>query len=338
MHAKYYNICVKKLINQTEKRGGNMAAQLNVQRRKRTPAQLGKKIILHWQLYVLIAPALIYYALFHYWPIYGLQIAFRNFVPTLGITGSKWVGLMHLKRFFNSYYFGMLVRNTFVINLYSLAVGFPVPILLALMINEVERSGYKRLVQTVLYAPHFISTVVLCGMICSFLSPSNGLINMIINGFTGREPVNYLGNPRIFKTIYVLSGVWQSSGWGAIVYIAALAGIDPELHEAATIDGANRLQRMLHINLPGIMPTITIMFILRMGSMMSVGFEKIFLLQNSLNMEASDVISTYVYRIGLQNAQYSFSAAVGLFNSVINFALLLVFNTISKAVGQSRLF
>lgn len=315
-----------------------MAAQLSGTRQKKTPAQMVKKIIRHWQLYVLVAPAMIYYALFHYWPIYGVQIAFRNFVPTLGITGSKWVGLMHLRRFFNSYYFGMLVKNTVLINLYSLALAFPVPILLALMINEVGNSGYKRVVQTVVYAPHFISTVVLCGMICSFLSPSNGLINMIIQAITGREPINYLGIPRLFKTIYVVSGVWQNAGWDAIIYIAALAGIDPELHEAATIDGANRFQRMWHINIPGIMPTITIMFILRMGGMMSVGFEKIYLLQNSLNMEASDVISTYVYRIGLQNAQYSFSAAIGLFNSVINFALLMIFNALSRAVGQSRLF
>lgn len=298
----------------------------------------GRQIKRHWQLYILIAPAVVFYVLFHYWPIYGVQIAFRNFVPTLGITGSKWVGMAHLNRFFNSYYFEMLLTNTLVINLYSLAVSFPVPILLALMINEVGVGWYKKTVQTVLYAPHFISTVVLCGMITSFLSPSSGLINMIIQSLTGRAPVNYMGIPSAFKTIYVLSGVWQSAGWDAIIYIAALSSVAPELHEAATIDGANRFQRLVHINLPCILPTITIMFILRMGSMMSVGFEKIYLLQNSLNMEASDVISTYVYRIGLQGAQYSFSAAVGLFNSVINFVLLIIFNTISRAVGQSSLF
>lgn len=296
------------------------------------------KIRRHWQMYILILPAMAYYAIFHYWPIYGVQIAFRNFVPIFGITGSKWVGLAHFERFFNSYYFEMLIKNTLLINLYSLAVGFPVPILLALMLNEVDNKGYKKTVQTVLYAPHFISTVVLCGMICSFLSPSSGLINMIIKNLTGRAPVNYLGISKYFKTIYVLSGVWASSGWDAIIYIAALSSVAPELHEAAIIDGANRFQRMIHINLPCIMPTIIIMFILRMGSMMSVGFEKIYLLQNSLNMEASDVISTYVYRIGLQNAQYSFSAAVGLFNSVINFALLLIFNWLSKLVGDSSLF
>lgn len=298
----------------------------------------GRKIKRHWQLYILISPAVLYYALFHYWPIYGLQIAFRNFTPVLGITGSKWVGLAHLERFFNSYYFEMLISNTLMINLYSLAVSFPVPIILALMINEVGVGWYKRTVQTVLYAPHFISTVVLCGMIISFLSPSSGLINMIIEALTGREPVNYMGIPSAFKTIYVLSGVWQNAGWDAIIYIAALAAVAPELHEAATIDGASRFQRLIYINLPSILPTVVIMFILRMGSMMSVGFEKIYLLQNTLNMEASDVISTYVYRIGLQNAQYSFSAAVGLFNSVINFVLLMVFNAISRAVGQSSLF
>ncbi len=298
----------------------------------------GRKIRVHWQLYILIAPAVIYYALFHFWPIYGVQIAFRNFVPTLGVTGSKWVGLAHLKRFFNSYYFELLIKNTLSINLYQLLAGFPVPILLALMINEIGAKKYQKTVQTVLYAPHFISTVVMCGMITSFLSPSSGLINMIVQAITGREPINYMGRPEMFSTIYVLSGIWQSAGWDAIIYIAALSAVDPELHEAAVIDGASRFQCVLHINLPCILPTITIMFILKMGSMMNVGFEKIYLLQNSLNMEASDVISTYVYRVGLQSAQYSFSAAVGLFNSVINFALLMIFNTLSRMVGQSRLF
>lgn len=300
--------------------------------------RLWRAVASRWQLYLLLLPALLYYLLFHYWPIYGVQIAFRNFVPSKGILGSAWVGFQHFERFFQSYQCGLLIRNTLLINVYSLLLGFPIPIILALLINELNSARFKKTVQTVLYAPHFISTVVLCGMIISFLSPTNGVINMARLHVFGLEPVNFMGRPEMFRTIYVLSSIWQSSGWEAIVFIAALSSVDPELHEAAVIDGASRLQRLRYINIPWIMPTIVIMFILRMGSMMSVGFEKIFLLQNSLNMETSSVISTYVYQMGLQGMQYSFSAAVGLFNSVINFGLLLIFNLISRRAGQTSLF
>ncbi|TMV50999.1 sugar ABC transporter permease [Paenibacillus mesophilus] len=294
-------------------------------------------MIRHWQLYVLIAPVMLYFIVFHYMPMYGVQIAFKDFIATKGIGGSPWVGFKHFERFFDSYFFWRLLKNTLGISLYELAVGFPIPILLALMINEVRHKGYKKFVQTVTYAPHFLSTVVLVGLVIMFLSPTSGIVNTIIKAFGG-EPVFFMTKPEWFKTIYVLSGVWQQMGWSSIIYLAALAGIDPGLHEAAKVDGATRLQRIWHINLPGIMPTIVILLILNIGTLMGVGFEKVFLMQNSLNNESSDVISTYVYRSGLLGAQYSFASAVGLFNSVVNFILLLTVNRIAKAVNQASLW
>jgi len=296
-----------------------------------------KAIIRHWQLYLLITPVLIYFIVFHYFPMYGVQIAFKDFIATKGIGGSPWVGFKHFLRFFDSYFFWRLLKNTLGISLYELAVGFPVPIVLALLINEVRHSGFKRWVQTVTYAPHFLSTVVLVGLVIMFLSSTSGIVNTMIQAFGG-EPISFMTKPEWFKTIYVLSGVWQQMGWSSIIYLAALAGIDPGLHEAAKVDGATRLQRIWHINLPGIMPTVVILLILNIGSLMGVGFEKVFLMQNSLNNESSDVISTYVYRSGLLGSQYSFAAAVGLFNSVVNFILLLTVNRIAKAVNQASLW
>ncbi|WP_249716689.1 sugar ABC transporter permease, partial [Paenibacillus sp. J31TS4] len=257
-------------------------------------AQWLKPFARNWELYVLISPVIAYYLIFEYYPMYGVQIAFKNFVATKGIWGSDWVGFRHFQRFFDGYYFWRLIKNTLGISLYQLAVGFPVPILLALMINEVRAKWFKKFIQTVTYAPHFLSTVVLVGMLIMFLSPQSGLINMIIV-FFGGEPVNFMTEPGWFKSIFVLSGVWQQMGWSSIIYLAALAGIDPQLHEAARVDGATRVQRIWHVNIPGILPTIVILLILNVGSIMGVGFEKVFLMQNSLNMEASDVISTYVY-------------------------------------------
>ncbi len=296
-----------------------------------------RAIIRHWQLYVLIAPVLVYFVVFHYIPMYGVQIAFKDFIATKGIGGSPWVGFKHFIRFFDSYFFWRLLKNTLGISLYELAVGFPIPIVLALLINEVRHKGYKKFVQTVTYAPHFLSTVVLVGLVIMFLSPTSGIINTLMKALGG-EPISFMTKPEWFKTIYVLSGVWQQMGWSSIIYLAALAGIDPGLHEAAKVDGATRLQRIWHINLPGIMPTVVILLILNIGSLMGVGFEKVFLMQNSLNNESSDVISTYVYRSGLLGAQYSFAAAVGLFNSVVNFILLLTVNRIAKAVNQASLW
>lgn len=296
-----------------------------------------KSIRNNWELYLLILPVIIWYIIFCYAPMYGVQIAFKNFMASKGIWGSPWIGFQHFERFFSSYYFERLIKNTLGISLYSLIVGFPIPIILALMVNELKNEKFKKAVQTITYAPHFLSTVVVVGMLFSFLDPQTGLVNVIRRGL-GKEPVAYMLEPSMFKTIYVFSGVWQHMGWNSIIYIAALTGIDPQLHEAAIIDGANRIRRIWHINIPGIMPTIIILLILNMGNLMSVGFEKVFLMQNDINLEASDVISTYVYRSGILGAQYSFSTAVGLFNSVINFILLVIVNRISRIISETSLW
>lgn len=311
---------------------------------KPTRAPIKLKLSQRWKLirknidlYFLIIPVVAYFVIFEYFPMYGLTIAFKDFIATQGIMGSPWAGFKHFERFFESYYFWRLIRNTLGIGLYELAVGFPVPILLALMINEVRQSMFKRIVQTVTYAPHFLSTVVLVGMLFLFLSPQAGFINQLL-GLFGVGPINFLQEPGWFKTIYVFSGTWQHMGWSSIIYLAALAGIDPQLHEAAKVDGASRLRRIWHINLPGIMPTIVILLILNVGRLLSVGFEKIFLMQNQLNMQASDVIATHVYRAGILGAQYSYSAAVGLFNSVIVFIMLVIVNYIARKVNETSLW
>lgn len=296
-----------------------------------------KQIVQNWELYIFIAPAFFYFLIFAYGPMYGVQIAFKNFIPTMGITGSPWVGLDHFIRFFDSYYFWDLLWNTLSISVYSLVIGFPIPIILALAFNEMRNGKLKKTAQTVTYAPHFISVVIMAGMIIMFLSPSSGMIPRVIEwlGFTSPD---FLTDPRWFKTVYVWSGVWQSAGWGTIIYLAALSGVDPGLHEAAVIDGATRFQRMRHINIPILIPTMTILLILNIGSMFSVGYEKILLLQNPLNMESSDVISTFVYRSGLVNAQYSFSTAVDLFNSIINATLLVIVNQIVRRKSENSLW
>lgn len=291
----------------------------------------------NWQLYALTLPVIAYFIVFKYGPMYGVQIAFKEFIANRGIWDSPWVGFDHFERFFNSYYFERLIRNTLEIGLYELVVGFPVPIILALMINEVRNSKFKKTVQTVTYAPHFLSIVVTVGMIFIFLHPVDGMINRVITWFGG-EPISFMMEPGWFKSIYVLSGVWQQMGWSSIIYIAALAGIDPALHEAARVDGASRLQRIWHVNLPGIAPTIVILLILNVGNIMAVGYEKILLMQNDLNLEASDVISTYVYRSGILDAQYSFSVAVDLFNAVINCVLLVLVNYAAKKIGKTSLW
>lgn len=294
-------------------------------------------IIRNWTLYLMILPVIAYFIIFHYWPMYGVQIAFKNYNVAKGVTGSPWAGFRHFERFFKSYHFWPLIRNTVTLSLYTLIASFPAPIILALLLNEVTNSKFKRTVQTVTYAPHFLSTVVLVGMLTTFLSPQSGIINHIIEALGG-ERVYFMGEPAWFKHLYVWSGVWQHTGWNAIIYLAALTSISPELHEAAIIDGASKLQRIWHINIPGILPTAIILLILNLGQIMNVGFEKVFLLQNDLNMKASDVISTYVYRTGLLGAQYSFSAAVGLFNSVINFALIIIVNSISRRITEVGLW
>lgn len=298
-------------------------------RRNRLLANVAKR----WQLYVLLLPTVAYFLVFHYLPMYGLQIAFKNFTGNRGIWGSPWIGWEHFERFFNSFFFWTLIKNTLLINLYQLLL-FPISIIVALSLNELRNGRFKTTVQTITYAPHFISTVVMVGMIVIFLDPKSGLVNLLLKAL-GLEPIAFMVEPAWFKTVFVLSGEWQNVGWGTIIYLAALAGVNSELHEAAKVDGASRLRRIWHINLPCILPTIMILLILTMGNLMNIGFEKVYLMQNHLNMEASDVIQTYVYRTGLQQAQYSFSAAIGMFNNVVNFTILVIFNQLARRTGTS---
>lgn len=296
-----------------------------------------KRFLRKYELCLMLLVPLAWYTVFCYLPMYGLQIAFKDFAILKGIWGSDWVGLKHFESFFSSYYFWRLLKNTVLINVYALVVGFPIPIALAILINEIRGKKYQKFLQNITYMPHFLSVVVMVGMLSLFLSPTQGVVNLIIR-WLGGDPIAFLERPEYFKSIYVLSDVWQNMGWNAIIYIAALSGIDPTYYEAAVIDGASRLQRIIHIAIPSIMPTIIILFILRMGHMMNVGFEKVFLLQNSLNKESSDVIATFVYHAGIVQGNFSFSAAVGLFNSLINFGLLILANSLSKRLSETSLW
>lgn len=298
--------------------------------------RLKKDIIRNKGLYLLLVPVVVYYIVFHYYPMYGAQIAFKNYSPAKGIEGSSWVGFDHFKSFFSSIYCERLIKNTLLINIKSLVFGFPAPILLALLLNEVKNIKFKKVVQTISYLPHFISAVVLCGMIRAFCG-SDGFITSILTQF-GFLKQNLLYVENLFQPIYVISGIWQGIGWGSIIYLAAISGINGELYEAARIDGAGRLRQVWHVTIPGILPTIITMLVLRIGNLMNLGYEKIMLLYNSAVYETADVISTYVYRKGLMNMNYSFSTAVGLFNSCINLVLLISANKISKKLTDSSLW
>lgn len=287
-------------------------------------------------LYLLLLPSFIIFVLFTYYPMYGVIIAFKNFTPVEGILGSKWVGLQNFIQYFHSYQFWPTIRNTIVISFYTIVVTFPLPIVLALMCNQIRGKKFKKLFQISTYLPHFISTVVMCGMIILFLSPSTGIISKLAELFGFTLP-NLMGMPSAFPSVYVWTEAWQHVGWDSILYIATLSAVDPTLYEAATMDGASKWKRMIHIDIPALLPTATIMFILRMGSVMSVGFEKIYLLQNTLNGSTSEIISTYVYKMGLVSNQYSLSSAIGLFNNIINLALLLLVNWISKKLSDTSL-
>ncbi|MGI6653922.1 MAG: ABC transporter permease [Christensenellales bacterium] len=291
----------------------------------------------NWVLYLLLLPAIVYIAIFCYAPMYGIQIAFRNFNFADGITGSKWVGMKWFRFFFNSVKCWPLINNTLIISFYSLLAGFPIPIILALMLHNIPSQKFKRTAQTLTYLPHFISLVVVVGMISCFTSINSGWINTLIEALGG-ERVYLMGKPEYYRHLYVWSGVWQQAGWGSIIYMAALTSVDPELHEAATIDGATKLQRIRHIDLPSILPTITIMLILRCGSIMSVGFDKSYLMMNDLNRSVSEVISTYIYEMGLLSGKYSYSTAISLFNNVINFIFLTVVNQFGKIVSGNSLW
>lgn len=295
-----------------------------------------KDFIKNKTLYLLVLPVIIFYGLFSYKPMYGAIIAFKDYSPALGVMNSPWVGLENFIRFFNSPYFYRLMRNTFLLSMYSLLFGFPAPIILALMLNEVKNKMFKSITQTVTYLPHFISLIVVAGMITDF-TLSTGIINDIIIFFGGtRAPL--LQNPDLYRPIYIISNIWQEVGWGTIIYLAALANIDEQLYEAAMIDGAGRFRQLLSITIPGILPTIIILLILRMGSMLNIGYEKTILLYNPVIYETADIISSYVYRVGILETNWSYSTAVGLFNSVINFILLLFANSLSRRYSETSLW
>lgn len=291
----------------------------------------------NWWLWVMFLPVFIYYAIFNYAPMYGILMAFKDYSVRKGILGSPWVGFEYFERFFSGYNFWTLIKNTLGISIYSLVIGFPITILFAVMLHYLTVGKLKKIVQMVSYAPYFISCVVICGMLTIFMDPLNGVFNKII-GLFGMESVAFLSVPKYFKSIYVWSGVWQGTGWSAIIYISALSGVDYEMHEAAIIDGATKLQRIRLIDIPSIKPTIIMLLIMQLGSIMNVGFEKVYLLQNDLNFNASDIISTYVYRVGLINSDYGYSTAVGLFNTVINLLILVSANRISRKVAGESLW
>ncbi|MCQ2458077.1 MAG: ABC transporter permease subunit [Clostridia bacterium] len=304
---------------------------------RRSRTNLPRAVARHWQLYLFLLPTVAYFIIFRFYPMYGLQIAFRNYRAVDGITGSQWVGMKNFNYFFATADFSRLMKNTLSVSIFTLLLCFPLPIVLALLLNQLPSLRFKKIVQTTVYAPHFISTVVMVGMIFLFTSPSSGLVNKISEAFGG-EAVHYTARPEWFVPLYVISEIWQTTGWSSILYLAALSGINPELHEAAMVDGANKLQRVWHVDLPGILPTIVIMLIINSGKIMNVGFEKAYLMQTSLNISASEIISTYVYKRGVLKSQFSLATAVGLFESVINMILVLTMNWVSRKVTDSSLF
>jgi putative aldouronate transport system permease protein len=299
-----------------------------------------KKVIARWQLYLLLLIPLLYIIIFHYLPIGGLQIALKAYDPRYGIAGSPWVGFRYFEKFLGSYQFIRVLRNTLTISAYSLLAGCPLPILFALLLNAMPYVRYKKLVQTVTYVPHFISTVVMVGILMQVLNMRSGLYGVLYNKIAGVPAPDLFGSPSAFRHMYVWSGIWQNLGWDTIIYLAALMNVDLALNEAAQIDGANRLQRLWHIDLPTVLPTASIMLILAAGKVMNVGFEKVYLMQNDLNISASEVISTYVYKVGMVTGggDFSYATAIGLFNSIINFVLIMLVNSVCGRLGGSSLW
>ena len=290
-----------------------------------------------YQLYIMMLPVVVYLFIFAYIPIYGVQIAFKDYNVGQGILGSPWVGFDNFTRFFRSFQFWNVLKNTLVLSLYGLIARFPIPILLALMVTQVRREGFKKFVQTVTYAPHFISEVVVVGMLFIFLSPTSGIVNIGL-GKLGVQAVNFLAEPSMYKHLYVWSGVWQGAGWGSIIYIAALSAVSPELYEAARIDGASKFQQIVHIDFPSILPTATILLIMNAGSIMNQGAQKAFLMQTGTTAASQEIIATYVYKVGLIQNQFSYSSAIGLFNNVINIILLVTVNTVSRRLSENSLW
>ncbi|WP_079410110.1 ABC transporter permease [Paenibacillus ferrarius] len=302
-------------------------------------SRLKKNASSHWQLYLFMLLPIIYLLIFKYVPMYGALIAFKNYLPTKGVWGSEWVGLKHFDRFFHSYEFVRIMKNTILLSIYSLFAGFPFPIILALSLNYVNARFFKKTVQMITYAPHFISVVVMVGIILQMMDPRVGLVQTIMKYF-GLPTINFMGIPEWFSHVFVWSGIWQNVGFSCIIYLAALAAVDPSLHEAAVVDGANKVQRMWHVDLPGIMPVAVILLIMNTGHVLDIGFEKVLLMQNPLNMSSSEVIDTFVYKVGLASTaiNYSYSSAIGLFKSVINLVLLVLVNRIARKLGQTSLW
>ena len=299
-------------------------------------SMLRKDFLRNRTVYLMAVPVVAFFLIFYYVPMFGLVISFKRFTPALGILGSPWVGLKYFEDFFQSYFAFRIIRNTILLSVLSLVWGFPAPIMLALLVNEVRRTTFKRAVQSLTYLPHFISLVVVAGLLLEF-SQSSGLFNDM-RGWFGAEPISFFQDARYFRGLYVGSGIWQEIGWGSIIYLAALSAIDPQLYEAATIDGANRFRQLLRITLPSIAPTIVVLLILRLGQLMTVGHEKIILLYNPSIYETADVISTFVYRKGLLDFNWSYGTAVGLFNSLINLGLVVIANAISRRVNDTSLW
>ena len=307
--------------------------QIQTQRKKSIKTRLKNS----WQIYVLVFPAMLYYFLFDYLPMYGVQIAFKDFKAVQGIWGSAWVGLKHFKNFFNAYYFERLLFNTIILNIYSLLWSFPIPIIIAIMLNYVRREKLKRFIQTTIYVPHFVSTVVLAGMLYIFLSPSTGILNIAMQAI-GLSPIDFMSEPSAFRTIFIASGIWQSAGYGSILYIATLTSIDPCLYEAAEIDGASIWQKIRFIDIPTLLPMVAMKFIMAWGGIMGSSTSKVLLLQTGGNIAVSDIIGTYSYSVGLGSAQFSYSAAISLFTNLINFIMLISVNKISKKLAGLSMF
>ena len=299
--------------------------------------KIRKVFLSNWRLYVLLLPALLWLFVFRYTPMYGLTLAFKDFSIRKGILDSPWVGLKYFRQFFSTSIAWTLVKNTLILSLESLAFVFPIPIIFALFLNQLRYSKFKKIVQTISFAPYFISNVVVISIMTVILAPGNGFVNIFLQSL-GCEPLMLMTKPEYFRPMYIISEIWQTMGFNALVYIAALTGVSPDLHEAAIVDGANKLQRIFYIDIPTIMPTIIIMLIMTVGNIMTVGYEKVYLMQSGMNTSVSEVISTYVYKTGLQNVQYSLSTAVGLMNSLVNFVLLIISNTVAKKVSGYGFF
>ena len=296
-----------------------------------------QKVKWNWDLYLLLLPTVAYFVAFFYLPMYGVSIAFLNYIPAKGVFGSEWVGLKWFEKFLNTYQFNSILKNTMGLSIYSFLAGFPLPVICALLLNQIPSARYKKLIQTITYAPNFISMIVIVGMLKIFLAPTSGIFTKLIMALGGRN-VNYIGEAGYFRHIYVWSSIWQGLGVSMIVYLAALTSIDPQLHEAAMLDGASKLQRILHIDVPGILPTVSVLLILNIGGIMNVGFDKVYLMQNNLNQTVSETISTYVYKIGLLKTQFSYSSSIGLFNSIVNCILLVMANGFTRLMGEESLW